>query len=788
MNETIIPHIAHEQYIKDLALYTIATNLVRALPDARDGLKPVARRIIYALMHDEKAISPSTKVKSAAVEGTVMKKYHPHSGTYQTFKTLINWFEVKQPIINGQGSFGTVSGEGPSASRYTECYLNQFGLDCVCGALSSNDEVVEWNPTYDNKHVEPQYLPVKVPLLLINGISGGIGTGIKADLPSHNITEVIDATLNLINNPDANVVLVPDHCLPCNIVDTDWKNICNKGFGTYIARATMNVSYDKNDYPIITITSLPTYGTNSVVEKIDEGIASGKFPQIIDINDESKNDYGVRIVIKLKKGTDVNFVQEALYKYTPCEQSFRVNFEVVLGTELVRLSYKEYLRLFINFAVGNKIIEYGARRYVISTKLHKLDAFIKVVGSSDIDKIIQMIKNRKTNSDKELIEFLIDKYKLTDIQAEYIINAQIKQLSKGYLEKYKQEYAELHEKEIWLEQRLVDDSLIISDICEELLRIKKAYGRPRICKLIKVSNLGNVPEGTFKLVITANGYIRKLSENETVVAIKGDLPKFVQIVSNTENVLLFDSKGRVFKLAVSRLPIMGKMDAGIDIKKIIKSLTADIIALMYEPIVKHFISLKTKSYIVVFSKGNTIKKLDIQDFLNVPPSGIIYSKLNQNDDVVSVKLAFDDEDAVLYTGHKALRISVRDITLLKRNTLGSLGMGGKHNDFLEGMSIIPTKSKYIIVVTKFGQVNKFLSSGFECSQRNKAGSKIITLTKEDRIQNILGATDTDTLQLTISNGVVLTLAVSDILLGSSISKGVSIGTKKTEIVIGSIIV
>ena len=774
MNETIIPHIAHEQYIKDLALYTIATNLVRALPDARDGLKPVSRRIIYALMHDEKAISPSTKVKSAAVEGTVMKKYHPHSGTYQTFKTLINWFEVKQPIVNGQGSFGTVSGEGPSASRYTECYLNKFGLDCVCGALSSNDEVVEWNPTYDNKHVEPQYLPVKVPLLLINGISGGIGTGIKADLPSHNITEVIDATLNLIRNPDANVILIPDHCLPCDIVDTDWKNICNKGFGTYIARATMVVSYDKNDYPIITITSLPTYGTNTVVEKIDEGIASGKFPQILDINDESKNDYGVRIVIKLKKGTDVNFVQEALYKYTPCEQSFRVNFEVVLGTELVRLSYKEYLRLFINFAVGNKIIEYGACRYVISTKLHKLDAFIKVVGSSDIDKIIQMIKNRKTNSDKELIEFLIDKYKLTDIQAEYIINAQIKQLSKGYLEKYKQEYAELHEKEIWLEQRLVDDSLIISDICEELIRIRKEYGKPRICKLIKVSNLGAVPEGTFKLVVTANGYIRKLAENEAVLAIKGDLPKFVQIVSNTENILLFDSKGRVFKLAVAKLPIMSKMDIGIDIKKIIKSLTADIVALMYEPFIKHFISLKTKSYIVILSKGNTIKKLDIQDFLNVPPSGIIYSKLNLNDDIVSVKLAFDDEDAVLYTGYKALRISVSDITLLKRNTL-------------EGMSIVPTKSQYIIVVTKSGQVNKFLSSGFERSQRNKAGNRVITLMKGDKIQNIFGATDSDNMQITTSNGTILTLAIKDILLGSSISKGISIGTKKTEMIISSIL-
>src|SRR5699024_2320032 len=161
-----------EQYITDLALYTVATNLVRALPDVRDGLKPVARRILYAMMADEKAISPSSKVKSAAVEGTVMKKYHPHSDTYPTFKTLIKPSEIRIPLMVGEGSFGTISGEPAAAQRYTECYLSPFGLECVCGALYNNSEVVDWNPTYDNKYLEPRYLPVKVPLLLINGIVG----------------------------------------------------------------------------------------------------------------------------------------------------------------------------------------------------------------------------------------------------------------------------------------------------------------------------------------------------------------------------------------------------------------------------------------------------------------------------------------------------------------------------------------------------------------------------------------------------------------------------------------
>lgn len=790
MAEVIRQNTAHKQYIEDLALYTIATNLVRALPDVRDGLKPVARRILYTLMNDEKAVSPATQVKSAAVEGTVMKKYHPHSGTYPTFKTMVNWFEIKQPMMIGQGSFGTVSGEVASAQRYTECCLSPFGLECVCGALYYNNEVVDWNPTYDNKHMEPQYLPVKVPLLLINGILGGIGTGIKADLPSHNMGEVIDATLRLIDDPNAEVVLIPDHCLPCDIIDTDWKNICNKGYGSYRARATMSVSHDKNDYPYITITSLPMYGTNNVVNKIDEGIAAGKFPQIIDVNDESKNDYGVRIVIKLKKGTDVNFVKEALYKYTPCEQSFRVNFEAVYGTELVRLSYKAYLELFIKFATDNKIKEYSARHYVVSTKLHKLDAFIKIVGSPDIDKIINLIKKGKTSSDNELIELLISKYRLTDIQASYIINAQIKQLSRGYLDRYKEEFNKLSKEESWLEGRIANDKLIKEDVKNELIMLRNKYATPRICKVIKVSNLGNIPEGTFKIIITENNYIRKIGENENVNVIKGDRPKFVLTVSNLENILLFDNKGRVFKLPIHRIPIMAKNEPGIDVKGVIKGLTADIISVIYEPMVTKLAALKQKVYVAILSKNNTIKKLDIQDFINVPPSGIIYSKINQDDDIVDTQLVSDNMDLILYSDSKALRIASTDIALLKRNTIGTLGMGGQHGP-MEGMSIIYTDhknpTKYVIVLTESGKVNKFSVAGFERSQRNKAGSRVIDLGRGDRIKTIFGASDNNTLNI-ITTGSNVSLPISQIQMMSSVSKGINVTQNKTDVVIRASIV
>ena len=785
MAEKILKHIAHDQYVSDLALYTLAVNLVRALPDARDGLKPVARRIMYTLLNDEKATYPKV-VKSQKVNGDVMGNYHPHGDTYPTFKTMINYFEAKVPLMNGQGGWGSVAGDPQSAARYTECGLSEFGRECVCGALEKNKEVVDWNPTYTNDKMEPQYLPVKVPLLLVNGILGGIGTGVKADLPTHNLVEVIDATLRLIDDPKAPVILIPDHCLPCDIIDTDWKNICNKGEGTYRARATMKVTYDKDDYPYITIDSLPTYGTSAVTAKIEEGIASGKFPQIISVDDESKNDHGVRILIKLKKGTDVNFVKEALFKYTPCEQTCRVNFEVVLGTELVRLSYKEYLNLFIDFTINNKIKEYSAKHYVISTRLHKLDAFIKIVGSADIDRIIDLIRKRKESSDKELIELLINKHKLTDIQAEYIINAQIKQLSKGYLGKYKEEFANLSKDEAWLEQRISNDKLILEDVKQELIYIKNKYGTKRICKVIKVSNIGNIPDGNFKMVITENNFVRKLTESDPVNIIKGDIPKFVLNASNLESILLFDNKGRVFKLPVHKIPIVAKSDIGIDIKTVLKGLTADIIAAQYEPTIVSLAKLKQKVYIAVLSKNNTIKKLDIQDFLNVPLSGITYSKLTGDDDIVDIQIVSDNMDLVLYSNDKALRISSKDVSLLKRNTIGTLGMGGKHGP-MEGMNIIyldkKNPTKYIIVITDTGKINKFLAEGFACSSRNKAGNKVIDLGRGDKIKTVIGASDNNVLSIQTTNNNTSTIPVKDIPLGSSISKGTKLNINKTDIII-----
>nr|DAO78179.1 MAG TPA: DNA topoisomerase 2 alpha [Caudoviricetes sp.] len=779
----MIDRIAHDQYIKDLAIYAIASNLARAIPDWRDGLKPSGRRILYALMHDEKAIGRNKTVKSASVTGTLMKYYHPHGeGIYETIKTMVNPFEVKVPMVYGQGNFGTIGGDPPAAKRYTECAINEFAMDCVIGALAYSDEVVSWNPNYSGTTVEPEYLPVKIPLLLVNGISGGIGTGIKSDLPQHNLSEVIDATIYMIdniNNPEAKVTLIPDHCMKCDIIDTDWDAICNTGSGNYKARAIIETSVDNKDNPILIITSLPMYGTTAVETEIKNGIASGKFPQIINIDDESQEN-NVRIVLTLKKGSDVNFVKESLFKYTKCERSCRINFEVVNGTDLIRFSYTEYLKMFIHFMITNKMREYSARLNKVETRSHMLEAFIKIVGSKDIDKIIDLIRKKGSGTDNDLIELLIKTHGLTDIQASYIINATIKQLAKSRLLAYQEEYKKLIADGKWLDGRLSNTDLIANDIRDELLEIKAKYGTPRLCNVVKISNLGDIPDGDFRIIITENNFIRKVQDLSDMSTIKGDIPKFAVNLRNTQSVLLFDSRGRVYRLPIHKIPITPHNDCGLDIKMVIKGLTADIISIIEEPKIEELVKrYKGKVHLAVLSKNNTIKKLDIEDFLNVPLSGIIYSKPDANNEIVTVRFISNNIDLVIYSKNKVLRINATDVPIYKRNAAGVSAMNSAND--IENLDIIYDDTEYIVVVTDYGYFNKFSAAGLVRSKRGRAGSSVIKLAKGGSIKAIYACSDNNYIRVNTINGVV-NVDVAGLKFGSSVSTGEKVLNKTDTII------
>ena len=780
--ENIIQKNVVDLYTDHSIVYGTEVNRRRMLPDVRDGLKLVQRRDLYVMSY----ICPTSRVKTARVVGEVLK-YHPHgdSSVADSIKMLVNWFDTKVPLAASKSNFGSMQGDGAAATRYTEVSLSPFGYDTLVSEMKATKDIVDWLPTFDYSSEEPEYLPAKVPLLLINGALG-IGFGIKCGIPPHNLGEVIDATINLMHNPNDPVLLIPDQCMPCEIIDTNWKKICNSGNGNYICRGIIkeeeySPEYLKHEFGLSTavvdphvlvIKSTPDGVSFSnkydscIQVKIENLAKDGKLPQIYDIIDKSHNDK-MNIVILLRKGSNPSYVRDIIYKNTEMQKSFHVNFHVLEGVELKRFSYKSYLEYFLMFRKLSKFRYYNIKLQNVDTKLHEKETYIKLLESGEIDNVINMMKSQKTTNDNEIIEYLIKKIKITDIQAKFIINSNIKTLSVAYLEKYKKEVKELKALEAQYINMITDENLLMAEIERELLDIKARYNTPRKCKVIKLSEVNDIPEGIFKVIITEDNYIKKINPDE-VDTNKNSIPKFAFKVSNTENLLLFTEHGRVYKLPVYKIPNTAKNSIGYDLSSIVKGLTSNVVGVIFESIAKETSRKTNKYFLTVVTKNNYIKNIDLDDIVNAPPSGIIYTRLNDNDIVKAVEIIPQKCDVIIYSGKKALRIPCRSINHYKRNAIGVLAMNTKAD--IDGITPIYPDADCIVVVTDTGKVNKIPLSTLPVSERGKSGNNVINLGKSDSILKVLGSNDKEFLRV-ITTVQTLDIPVSDIKNGSSLSTG-----------------
>lgn len=785
MSETILEKNAVDSYKQDMILYSMVVNRKRSIPDAKDGLKPVQRRILYGMFKYEHAIT--TNVKSAAIVGTVMKTMHPHGDTsiYDAMRPLANWFECKMPLISPEGNWGTFMGDGAAAARYTEAKLSPFGYECVIGELKDSLNVVDWSNTYDDKNKEPDYLPTKVPLLIING-TNGIGVGMCTDIPKHNLHEVIETTRALIKNPEAEVILIPDHCLNCNIIDTDWKSISETGNGKYKVRGIIEIG-EYGKLPALFVRSLPDRtSTISITDKLEKMVEEKQLPMIREIIDASK-ETNLNIIIQLVKGADPYYVKEILYKKTDIEKSFSINFEVVNGINPMRFNYRQYLLSFIEQRKITMFRMYCNKLQQVMTRYHQLETFVKVIDSGEIDNIIKMIQKQTKIDEESTIEYLIKKCKITDLQAKFIINTNIKYLSKAYCNKYKEEIKELVSKRKAYEDFVTDDKKILDTIDKQLEDIDKRYSTPRTCKVIKVSDDSNIPKGTFKIVVTENNYIRKLSLDDKATSVKGDNPKFIIKVENDQNILLFDNKGKVFKLPVHKVPLTERGSDGVDIRLMVRGLTANICSVLYEPDLQEVAKFKkAKHYLTVVTADNYIKKLDLDDFLNVPLSGTIYTKISSSEDEVrDVKIIPEALDVIVYSGHKALRLPMKEIPNYKRASQGVFAMNSKER--ISGLSVVYPNATHILILTDSGKVNKYDIIGLPKSVRNKAGNTVIKLAKTDSIIGIYGVNDSNKMAV-VTRGGRVEFDVKDIPVRSSVSSGVKLlGVKSDPIVKADII-
>ena len=760
-----------DKFKDDLTLYAIYIAKHRSVPDFRDGLKDVQRKILYSMYADFPQNSNRT-FKSAGVVGEVMKSYHPHgdSAIYQSIKPMVNWFECNVPLIRKQGNFGNFQGDGPAAARYTEVALADFAREALLDELdgvNGSPNIVDWSPTFDNSKVEPDFLPAKVPLLLINGIFG-IAVGFRPEVPPHNLCEVIDATIKLLDNPNAQVVLVPDHNMPCDIIEADFKKISNNGFGAYRARGHIDIgTYDKK--PALFIHSVPnSVYLGTITDSIDTLVSEGKLPQIIN-SLENHTPTKLEHILVLKPGSDPNFVRDTLYANTSLECSYRVNFQVQFNGNIHKLTYKQYLQEFLQFRKITKLRLYYNLLQRAKTKFHEREAYITLLKSGEIDKIINMIKKRKDREDQPIIDYLVTKFKITPLQAKTIINTQIKNLSMGNLNRYIDEAKELKAKMDECLHKIHSEEALNEEIRNELLYFKKKYGVPRRCRVISKDDINNIPEGKFNIVVSESNKIKKYGVNEPLNLNRGEpCSAFILNADNRDNLLMFDSFGRVFSMPVHKIPLTGKGQNGTDALSLNKKMTSIITNIISESKVKEL--AKSKAYtMVVLTQAGYIKRLELDDFCTVASGGLIYSKLENGDKVQSILITQNgDNQIITYSDKKALRFKADDIPVLKRATRGVKAMNT--NDHVDGMSVVYGGCTNAIVVTHNGYINKIDISALPMSSRARAGNNVIKLGRGDAIKDILIVRDTDVVMIESATGKE-DVAVRDIPLGSSISKG-----------------
>ena len=704
-----------------------------------------------------------------------------NSSIYGAMKPMANWFETNAPLIDAGGNFGTFQGDDPAAERYTECRLSKLAVDYVIGDLAESLEAVDWSPTYNEAAKEPDYLPVKFPMLLVNG-SFGIGLGLRAEIPTHNLSEVIDATLHLMDHPEDEVVLIPDHCMKCEIFNTDFKKICKSGFGHYRIRGKMDIETYKGKTALV-IKSVPnlTY-LNGITDKIEDLIAKKKIIQIENCYDESTVNE-MRYVIVLKTGADANYVRDVIYKNTNLEQNIRINFETLNGLNPLRMSYRSYLLSFIDHRKMTKFRVYSNRLQTIQTKIHEREAFIKVLESGEIDNIIAIIKKQKTVDDNALIEYLIKKLKITDLQARYIIDSDLKKLSYGYLDKYKQEALELDLAKNELMTHIMDDKVIENDIKQELLEIKQKYGRPRNCTIISEDAESEIPKGEMTIAITEKNFVRKVPGNSPIGNFRNDSIRTMIKIDNTDSILIFDEMGKVFKLPVHKIPFTDKNSNGTDIRFIIKSLTTNINTIIPESVCKalsekgHF---NNKHYLVTLTNAGLIKRMDLDDFTTVPPSGILYAKIDKGDFIKDIVIAHSNFNIVVYSDRKAVIMNVNDIPYQKRNTKGSKSMSNV--EFVDGMCVIHNDCTDIAVITESGKVNRInLISGLPNTAKGKSGCNLIKLSNGDRIVGVVSGNERDSIHIKCTSTDTV-LEFANLEIGSSISTGIkAISTRGNKI-------
>ncbi|MCI6667317.1 MAG: DNA gyrase subunit A [Romboutsia timonensis] len=797
-NNRILPIEIAEEMKKSYIDYSMSVIVGRALPDVRDGLKPVHRRILYSM--SELNLTPDKPYrKSARIVGDVLGKYHPHgdSAVYLAMVRMAQDFSTRGLLVDGHGNFGSVDGDSPAAMRYTEARMSKLALELL---RDIDKETVDFVPNFDESLKEPAVLPSRYPNLLVNG-SNGIAVGMATSIPPHNLGEVIDATVHLIDNEECSVddlmkfVKGPD--FPTSAIIMGKENIAEAyrtGRGKVKVRARAVIEELPKGKQQIVVTEIP-YQVNKakLVERIAELVKDKKVEGISDLRDES-NRNGMRIVIELKRDVNANIVLNNLYKHSQMEETFSVIMLALVNGQPKVLNLKQILYHYVQH---QKDVVTRRTKFELNkaeARAHILEGLR--IALDNIDAVISLIRASKTT--QEAKSGLMEKFGLTDIQAQAILDMRLQRLTGLERDKIEAEYEELIKKINRLKEILANERLLLNVIKEEMLIIKENYADERRTEIrhaegeIDMRDL--IEDEEIAITLTHFGYIKRLPADTYKSQKRGgrgisalttreeDFVKHLVSTTTHSKLLFFTNKGRVFRLNAYEIPEGKRQAKGTAIVNLLQLGPNEKIATLLAIDEKD-----DNKYLLLATKNGIVKKTDREEFKNINKAGLIAIGLREDDELIGVKVTDGNKDVLLVTKEgMSIRFDENDIRPMGRTAMGVKGITLSNDDKVVSMSLCEEGTDVLVVSENgFGKrtdINEYRT-------QIRAGKGIKTYNIAEKTGKLVGAemvNEDDEMMIINSDGVLIRLRVNEISLFGRVTSGVKLMKTDDEVNVVSI--
>ena len=759
----------------------------RALPDVRDGLKPVHRRILYA-MYEDGITSDKPYRKCANTVGSVLGRYHPHgdASVYDAMVRMAQDFSLRYPLIDGHGNFGSIDGDGAAAMRYTEARMAKIA-ETMLDDIEKN--TVDFMPNYDDRLQEPTVLPSKIPTLLING-SSGIAVGMATNIPPHNLTEVINGIIKIIDEDNISdedlmkVIKGPDFPTGGIILGREGiKQAYTTGRGKIIVRAETEIEELENGRQRIIVKSLP-YQVNKakLIEYIASLVKDKKIEGISELRDESDRNDKVRIVIGLKRDANAQVVLNHLYKNTQLQDSFGIIMLALVNGEPKILTLRQCLDNYIDH---RKTVILRRTQFDLDKALaraHILEGLR--IAIDNIDEVINIIRNSYDDAKERLMK----RFNLTDIQAQAILDMRLKTLSGLQREKIEEEYNELMKLIAHLREILSSEKLVFDIIKEELTEIKNKFGDERITKIAasenEIDDEDLIKEEQTVVALTHFGYVKRMpidaykSQKRGGKGITGmttreeDFVKEIFTASTHDTILFFSNKGKAYTLRGYEIPEAGRTARGTAIVNLLRLDQGEKITAVMP--IANFAEGK---YLLMATKNGLIKKTALAEYSSVRKNGLIGINLKEDDELIGVRLTDGEDDVVLVTSHgMSITFSEKDVRPIGRTAQGVIGMRLEDDDFVIGMeSIVTRKNATLLAITENGFGKRTELEEYRVQTRG--GKGILTYKITPKTGNIVGiriASDDEDVMIITENGTIIRLNVKDINILGRTTQGVTL--------------